>query len=261
MMNRLLCMAVCAALTAGGCTVKEDRDGCPCLLTIDLSRCHEYEKALSVKGWRGGSSLFGVSAFAGDYPEGLTISVPKGAVSYSVCSPLTSASRLKGMTVHTREGHQCDPLFAYTASVVAEGEAAYDRVVLHKQYTNLHVSLTHPDGSHAGVDSVRVRASCNALSLKDLTPETGKFSCGVSSQDGFFTARVPRQSEGELSLDIIHDGSVLKTIDLGSTLDESGFSWKDEDLDDIWLDFDVGTFDYTLHIEEWKNEFVYDETI
>lgn len=256
-----MCMTVCAALTVHGCTVKEDRDGCPCFLTIDLSRCHEYGKALSVKGWRGKSTLFGVAAFAGEYPDGLTVSIPKGTVRYSVCSPLTAASRLKGMSVLTREGEQCDPLFAYAASVTADAEAVYDRVILHKQYARLNISFTNTDGSYAGVDSVTVRADYNAISLKDLTPEAGNFRHGASSENGFFTVRVPRQGDGELSLDIIHDGAAIKTIDLGSAIRESGFSWKNEDLDDIWLDFDAGTFGYNVKIEEWDNESTYDETI
>ena len=47
-------------LILSSCSVKEDRDVCPCWLQIDLSTCSHYTDLVSLKGWTGERAVFGV---------------------------------------------------------------------------------------------------------------------------------------------------------------------------------------------------------
>ncbi len=260
-MNNYLCIIISVMIFMTACSIKEDREKCPCILTIDISGCHEWSDDLSLKGWKGSKSLFGMSASAKDFPGGISITVPKGAVSYFARSPLEH-SRQEGRIVSIKEGNESDPLFAYRTSLVADNEEMYDKVVMHKQFANFNISFAHKDGFEAGVDSVIISAQYSGLNLEDLSPVKGSFNFVSAGSDGFFSIRIPRQEEDSaIEIDIMHDGEVLREIDLSSLLSEKGYSWKDEDLDDVWLDFDIGKSSVKVGFTEWEDGVCYKKNI
>ena len=59
------------------CSVKEDRDGCPCWLQIDLSTCSHYAESVSLKGWTDSGSVFGVQVVKEDFAPDHEEEVPR----------------------------------------------------------------------------------------------------------------------------------------------------------------------------------------
>lgn len=260
-MQKTLCRSLVLCLLAlASCSVKEDRSDCPCLLTIDLSLCQDNAKQMSLKGWNASSSLFGRKVLKKDYPDGIKIMVPRGNVSYSIFTAVPSYHQT-GSVISCPTGSQAEPLFAYRQTVVAAGETAYDRVELHKQHSVLNISFGLKEGDHAGISEIAVKAECNGMSTEDLSPQKGDFSARTSSDDGFFTVLVPRQGKGAITLEAYAGDNKVREEDLAEILRENGYDWEAEDLDDVWIDFDLGLAECTVEINRWEEGISYPETI
>lgn len=260
-MQKTLCRSLIFCLLAvTACTVKEDRSECPCILTIDFSSCHESKDALSIKGWTGSSTLFGTKVLVKDYPDGIKFMVPRGSVCYSVCSDIPSYRQI-GSVVYCPFGNQAEPMFAYRQTVITDGETAVDRVVLHKQYAVLNISFGMKGDTMADISKVIIKAGCNGMSIEDLSPVEGDFEYVAYSDDGFFNIRVPRQMGDLLTMEAYAGDEIVKAEDLAALLSSSGYRWDTEDLDDAWIDFDMGRMETTIAFEEWKEGDSYLETI
>lgn len=251
-MKKSLCTSLMLCLLVlTSCSVKEDRSDCPCILTIDLSSCQDDMEPMSLKGWMGSSILFEKKARGKDYPEGVKIMVPRGNVSYSVHSAVPSYHKT-GSTISCPTGSQGEPLFAYRQTVVAAGEKAYDKVILHKQHAVLNLSFGLPDGDSSGITKVIIHAPYNGMSIHDLSPVKGSFSCSASESDGFFSIVIPRQGKGSIIMEAYAGNELVRFEDIADILEINEYNWEAEDLDDVWIDFDMGTGDYTIEVEEWE---------
>ena len=91
-------------LILSSCSVKEDRDVCPCWLQIDLSACSHYTDRVSLKGWSGERAVFGVHIPGEEFTQMHEEEVPRGMVSYCAHS-LPESYGLSGMTVVVPEGN------------------------------------------------------------------------------------------------------------------------------------------------------------
>lgn len=250
-MQKTLCRLLLFCLLAvTACSVKEDRSECPCILTVDFSLCHESKEALSIKGWTGSSTLFGTKVLVKDYPDGIKFMVPRGSVCYTVCNDIPSY-RQSGSVVYCPYGSQAQPMFAYRQTVIADDESVVDRVVLHKQYAVLNISFGMKGETWASVTKIVLKASCNGISLDDLSAVEGDFQCVAYADDGYFNIRVPRQSGEFMTMEAYAGDELIKSEDLAILLESNGYRWDTEDLDDAWIDFDMGRMETDIRIEEW----------
>ena len=58
--------AVLFASALVSCSIKEDREPCPCVLEIDFSECPLYKEAMTLQGWREEASCFSESIVPGE---------------------------------------------------------------------------------------------------------------------------------------------------------------------------------------------------
>ena len=90
-------------LILSSCSVKEDRNVCPCWLQIDLSTCSHDTDRGSPKGWAGERAVCGAHIPGEDFTQVHEEEVPRGMVSYCAHS-LPESYGLSGMTVVVPEG-------------------------------------------------------------------------------------------------------------------------------------------------------------
>ena len=57
----------------------------------------------------------------------------------------------------------------------------------------------------------------------------------VEGREGIRSLIVPRQNDDGLTLEIYKDGVLYGTLSIGEEIRNSGYSWEDEDLRDIYL--------------------------
>ena len=241
-------------LILSSCSVKEDRDVCPCWLQIDLSTCSHYTDLVSLKGWTGERAVFGVHIPGEDFTQVHEEEVPRGMVSYCAHS-LPGSYGLSGMTVVVPEGEQSPRLYAYRADVPAYGETASDRVSLHKQYAAVAVKM---ENAADGLE-VTVRGRWNGLDLVTLSPVGGAFSFAPErTEDGVWYFRLMRQGDDSLVMDITGGYGRTVPYDLGGTIRAAGYDWGSEDLDDIFLGVDYVTGEVSVSVVPWEEGLVYD---
>ena len=233
-------MGILGLVALVSCSVKEDRGDCPCYLTVDA------ERAVSVDGWFGTRSLFNVNGGFVDRQ------VPRGIVDI-----VASHGRFS-----VPEGQQMDSLFARRIPVNTDGESAYARVTLCKNFATIELDFKDEDDGRTVYDLLAT-GTVSGADARTLEPVKGPFNCvpePVTDGRGY-AFRVPRQKDESLRLELSNNGSTVETIDLGYLIAKTGFDWKAESLGDIAILCDLPAHSFTITVKEWEGPVIFDITI
>lgn len=251
MKQALLPLALCLAVLQG-CTVKEDRAACPCMLDILLPEsATSPEMLLSIRSGR--DEVYSAAVKVEPGGSCVTVPVPKGRVSLYALDRRTGVDFI-GRYVDIPEGSQCDSLYSFFAPVVCESESAVVTVSTKKQFATVMLKFG-PDCFGSGeVSGVRVRGGVSGLDLENSSPISGTFlfECPLDG-DLSCSFRVPRQLDDSLELDALSaGGSTVCTFPLGLMISRGGFDWTETALKDILVDIDGSSeFDVRINVVEW----------
>lgn len=250
-------MLVCCS-----CSVKEVRDGCPCLLRLDLDEVVEggvFTRAVTTMGPCTdrpiGQEMINVPVYEG---IGYERSVPRRLVRASVVCGFKN-SVFRSDTLRVGNDMPADPIMAFAVSRECAGETELVHVSLHKQFCRMTFDIEGEDDLSSYPFALRVRAACNGLNLYDLQPVDGEFSAiAQENPDGKLSLIVPRQKDNELSLELLDEDSlsrgeevVVWTMDIGRKLASSGYDWNDPDLDDVTVRIDLSHVTFSLGVVPW----------
>ena len=233
-------MGILGLVALVSCSIKEDRSDCPCYLTVDA------ERAVSVDGWFGTRSLFNVIGGFVDRQ------VPRGIVDI-----VASHGRFS-----VPEGQQMDSLFARRIPVDTDGESAYARVTLCKNFATIELDFKDEDDGRTVYDLLAT-GTVSGADARTLEPVKGPFSCvpePVTDGRGY-AFRVPRQKDESLRLELSNNGSPVETIDLGYLIAKTGFDWKAESLGDIAILCDLPAHTFTITVKDWDGPVIFNITI
>ena len=233
-------MGILGLVALVSCSVKEDRGDCPCYLTVDA------ERTVSVDGWFGTRSLFNVNGGFVDRQ------VPRGIVDI-----VASHGRFS-----VPEGQQMDSLFARRIPVDTDGESAYARVTLCKNFATIELDFKDEDDGRTDYDLLAT-GTISGVDVRSLNPVEGSFSfVPEPNTDGRgYAFRVPRQKDETLKLLLSKDGNIVETIDLGHLVAKTGFDWKAESLGDIAILCDLPAHTFTITVKEWEGPVTFEITI
>ena len=209
-------------------------------LTVDA------ERAVSVDGWFGTRSIFNVNGGFVDRQ------VPRGIVDI-----VASHGRFS-----VPEGQQMDSLFARRIPVDTDGESAYARVTLCKNFATIELDFKDEDDGRTDYDLLAT-GTISGVDARSLNPEEGSFSfVPEPNTDGRgYAFRVPRQKDETLKLLLSKDGNIVETIDLGYLVAKTGFDWKAESLGDIAILCDLPAHTFTITVKEWEGPVTFEITI
>ena len=238
----LLVLALLAAMLS--CSIKEDRTGCPCNLTIVL---------VEAGGPDGEDLVLGISGLPDErlsgavIPEMVERTVVKGIHRVTAFSG-DAGMILRSGVLSVPYGSACGPLMARAESIECLSEEAEDTVRLRKQY----MALTfRADASCAGIS---VRSSWNGLTVNDLTPVPGAYrAMARGTAPGEFKVLLPRQGDASMVADILGgDGAVIQTLPVGSMLEKAGYDFSAANLDDAIICLDVvSPGGFSVIVQEW----------
>lgn len=241
-MDRIL--IILAAFAAASCTVIERRDGCPCWVSADVS-CIDPIKT---------SNAFGSIALFFENDAGFACS------DYLTCEDLDSSSvkiyelpravtdivALSGNGVTMPSGPHFVPALAedgyprlhswHKRSDLA-GEQALIKPFPHKQHCVIRISLEDGFRPESGDLSLHVSGEVCGLDLYSLRPLEGVFEARMPvGPDGRADVAVPRQYPGDRLLARIFRGDEeISCTDVSLLMQNAGYDWGREDLDDISL--------------------------
>lgn len=239
-----------AAMAAASCSIKEDRTPCPCWLDIDITSCAEHTREVTLAGWNG-TKVFSEKVAVADYPDVYETTVTKGMVTSTAFCGLRE-STLDGSRVLIPEGKQADQIRAHSVLVDCTGESARDRVELYRQYATVHLSMKGGDDSSGQYDA-RVIGDICGIDIVDLSPVAGSFThLPGKDSDGTWIFRLPRQNEDtRIRAELILDGVVVDELPLHEWIRQTGYSWLERDLKDIYIGVDYGKGKIAITIQGW----------
>lgn len=238
-----------------GCSVKENRADCPGYLYVNIPEDERMFGEVGMIGWNGTEVFRHYHSVEAD---GRTWhkSLRKGAYEFLSFFGVDEAND-DGHTLIMPVGHQCDSLYAFHCKVELE-ERAFVDIEMKKQFATVHVDL---DQTAPGMAYLRfvAEADYNGFDLRDFSPVKGEFSYPfeVGDNSRIATFRVPRQGDDKLRLQIYTpEGIFLKEIVLGEYIRDLGYSWKSDELQDIFLflDFQYGIM--SIRVADWDEEIV-----
>ena len=221
-----------AALALAGCSVWEDRSGCPGWLYLELSA-----RSLAV---------------AGDYPT--RVSIFHGGLKDTLLLSKDSPSdwiQVKKGTVQLRGilrngasdlqawGGECDSLWAYSAELTMQAEERSATVTLHKRFATIWFSFDDaPD----------------AEQYRMVIRSPGEFRCLLDASGGEASARLPAIGDESLELCCLSSdtGGTLWEWDLGAALLAAGYDWGAEDLSDARVRVSLAPLDISVSVVPWE---------
>ena len=232
-MNRLLfVMWMAGMLFLSSCSIKEDRDGCPCWMTVDLSDVAESRwKSPEVQSniehqdvtkspesrsnvaenvllrLRGNSDEDAIN-YEYQVTEEVKVSsgaleyeVPRGAVGVSAVAlgrEIPGQAGYDGDEIRVPVGEQMDSLYGFFKMYHTRCESVLCDVELHKEFCT--VSFTLGEDGYTSPYDIEVWGNVAGVSAWDLMPVQGEFRYAPMQKNGVYQVRVPRQVDNSLEL-------------------------------------------------------------
>lgn len=251
-------LAHCCLLCLVGCSVKEDRAGCPCHLLLDMDEVDksvvEYA-AVFLTGSDGFvfKELIDSQYFTGDY----CIDVPKGPVTLWVSYGAgEEGAGPHGVIVQPGEEFPC--IYMHCSHIDATGDYVREPVDMVKNHCNITVCL------YSGMEfpyRLEIKGNVNGYCL-DGTLSEGEFCYRMELGDGgVCDVCVPRQSDDSLRLELSDDTGVIRVLALGEYISASGYDWTAKNLKDLTVSLDYSLTGMTIVVEGWDNEYHFDVVI
>ena len=299
-MNRILfVMWMAGMLLLSSCSVKEDRSGCPCWMTVEMpdlvgqdgekvgqdgrSPVGAGDDGTIVLRLRGNSDedevdySYQVTESVRVDAEVLEYEVPRGSVGVSVIE-MPDRVGYDGIVGHDGDevripvGEQMDSLYGYFRMFYTRCESVLCDVELHKEFCT--VSFTLGDEGYVSPYDLEVWGNVAGVSAWDLMPLEGDFRFAPSPEDGVYRVRVPRQLDASLELVMLempdqvgHDGRadnervVVDRLPLGEYIARSGYDWAAEDLADVHIALDMEKQQVMITVSDWEGVVVMDIVI
>ena len=300
-MNRFLfVMWMVGMLFLSSCSIKEDRDGCPCWMTVEMpgQAGHDGEKVgqdgrspvgagddgTVVLRLRGNSDEDAV-----DYEYQVTeaVRVDVGALEYEVprgsvgVSAVAFGNEIPGRAgydgksagydgdeIRVPVGEQMDSLYGFFKMYHTRCESVLCDVELHKEFCT--VSFTLGEDGYTSPYHIEVWGNVAGVSAWDLMPVQGEFRYAPMQKNGVYQVRVPRQVDNSLELVMLeipdqvgYDGErvVVDRLPLGEYIARSGYDWTAEDLADVNVALDLEMQQVMITVSGWDGVVVMDIVI
>ena len=291
-MNRFLfVMWMVGMLFLSSCSIKEDRDGCPCWMMVEMpgQAGHDGEKVgqdgrspvgagddgCVVLRLRGNSDEDAV-----DYEYQVTeaVRVDVGALEYEVprgsvgVSAVAFSNEIPGRAgydgksagydgdeIRVPVGEQMDSLYGFFKMYHTRCESVLCDVELHKEFCT--VSFTLGEDGYSSPYHIEVWGNVAGVSAWDLMPVQGEFRYAPMQKNGVYQVRVPRQVDNSLELVMVEDSEIVDRLPLGEYIARSGYDWTAEDLADVNVALDLEMQQVMITVSGWDGVVVMDIVI
>lgn len=249
---RIKVLCILSALLVAGCSVKENRQDCPCRLMLDLSGVDTaLVKVLNIQASTTEGIVFADTVRAESFSDLYVRNVTHDEINL-----LLWGSDDSGESLIIPYGKDCPALYMSAFVADTRGEQYFKEVQLNKNHCLLTVLF---EGREESPYSLTFRGNVNGYDSFG-EPSEGGFAC-VAYPGGYGESMVvvPRQTDSSLMLDVEDEGSsVLKTFAIGEYIFRSGYDWAEEDLEDVVIVLDYSVTGLRVVFKGWDKEYMYD---
>ncbi len=255
MMPSYVLSLLVSSIVCAGCSVKENRDDCPCRLMLDYSEVDTSavrSADLTMKSDDG--FVFEYELGIEDFRSGMEVQVPRTEIETVIWAG--TGGLLTGSGVFIPVGEDCPRLYFHRSVVDADCEIVYEKVMMRKNHCVMTVKLNNFEEA---LQSFTVHGNVCGY-MEDGSPAAGEFKYEL--ERGFGREVVlPRQLDDSLVLEIKDGDGLLKRFNIGEYIADTGYDWNEPDLQDITLEIDIAITEIRLLIQGWDKVYRFDVTI
>lgn len=259
------CLFAALLAVLASCSIKEDRSGCPCLLTVDLSLALNveltppswWERGLTIALFREDRCFRQASLWYEEAGPEWETQVEKAEI--GVVGMLGwNAGAVSGLEIRYPEGCQSDALYVSSRTVPCYGETARTRLEMEKQFSNVTI-----EGLDTFSAQMQVTATCNGLNLMTRQALEGVFRFPLScDSEGICRFRMPRQSSDDVRILLLDsEGHLDNAIPLGAYMTEIGYVWDAPSLSDVFIRIDFVTASISVTVDDWTQVIAFPYTL
>lgn len=239
-------------LSATGCTVKEDREHCLCLLHLDFPQTDSVDTKGSVFALTDAAGIFLADTL--DSVSEYEVYVPKKRFLGNLWKGTGDCCISEG-GLFIPYGDACPEVFMYSFEADCNMEFCTEEIVFRKNFCRILVRT-------AGVSSypydVAVRGNIDGYDVRGYPRKGGFFCIAHRTDEEFYRLTVPRQTDASLMMDIVDDSNVFRSFAIGEYMATAGYDWNAPDLADVEILLDYDVAEIIVKVESWWNEYEYD---
>ena len=234
--------SLACALVLSSCSVKSDRTECPALLFLSVLGGEDEKVFVNIAG-EDYESLMHIEKSKGVAVAG--VDLKKGRFRISA----HSGGFVKSPGIIDL-GEEMPQLYAYAESVECTSDVTEVLARLDKQFCRLKIKVI-------GLEcDAQLRGNVCGMDLWDLSPISGLFyvrkEALMSGQDArLFEFVVPRQKDSSLMLELIQDGRLLCSFELGKDLVAAGMDWNKPSLEDMEVCIQYCESGFMVTVKNW----------
>lgn len=245
-----------SVIFCAGCSVKENRETCPCRLVLDFSEVDTAAvKSLDLFVRTESELVLNEFIRKEDISEDYFAYVPRTRLRCCVWSGREDALA-EGLVIPF--GEECPPVYIHSSIVDAVGESVVETVIMRKNFCRMTLNVSMTAQSPV---SLAVLGNIDGYEA-DGTPSSGDFMVRMHPEgNNVFSVTLPRQLDDSLVMEMDMGDEVLKIFPIGYYIVESGYDWKAPDLEDITIDLEFAVTHISMIIQGWENEYRFDVVI
>ena len=237
------------------CSVKEDRDGCPCWMTVEMPGPVGHDSAFILR--LHGNYDEGAMDYAYKISESIKADV--GILEYEVPRGSIGVSVVNSARLVVPVGEQMDSLYGFFKPYHTRCESVKCDVELHKEFCT--VSFTLVDEHYESPYDIEVRGNVSGVSPWDLVPVSGAFKYAPVAEEGVYRLRVPRQVDASLEMVMLSNQEIVNRLPLGEYIIRSGYDWTATDLSDVSVALDLEKQQVMVTVSGWDGVVIMDIVI
>ena len=248
-------LAAGAALLVSACTIKENREPCPCTLRVSFADRDRIPSRVGLVGFED-SQVFSEHVNVADHDPWWVKAVPKGMLSLAAFQG--SPNLTVGHLALIRPGNQADSLYACHREVDATGETAYAEVAFGKQFATVFVDLKKT-AEQLRDFQFRVESGTCGTDLLTFKPVSGDFRFDPVPAPGerVVTFRLPRQGDDRLTFSLRFREESGRSFPLGAYIARMGYNWDADELQDIYIVIDLVLETLSISVSDWEEGAVF----
>lgn len=262
-----LCAAAALAVLAVSCSIKEDREPCPCYLDVD------YTEVLTTKPLDRTPGNVDVAVFVPEETCQTTFRLSEcpdlnenvvdrcmARVIGVVHNQLLRDFLQDGPLVTYKAGNQIDSVFVHTSVVDCMGEDAYCLLQPHKQFHTLFFTDEF-GGSALREYNMVIRGSTCGFNAENFEAIEGEYLYTVQEydRDGGISVRVPRQINDDLRLEFWTKDDYRRVFvaPIGQYMKATGYDKEAIDLVDFDIRINFRAAQVYVRVADWEDELIF----
>lgn len=236
-----------------GCSVKEDRDSCPCLTTVQFVgytseplRARFFDAVSGEKTDEFNDIRYNLMGEM--YLE--NVNVPRRQHRVDAWC-MSEKSTIMQDRIVAMPGEEIDSVRTGSSPLDTRSETAYAVVKLNRQYCEIRVRLVGADAAYPY--NFTVKGKVCGVTITDGRPVDGEFMYMPKVNGGRFTVNVPRQHQRDntLTLTIKADTEVKAVLPLGEFIAKTGYDWEAESLVPVDITLDYANATVKVRVNDW----------